>query len=400
MTSPADRPFADCGPLLVVVSALMLVDTALFTALIPLLPHYVHTLGLSKSEAGVLVAAYPLGTLAGALPGGMLASRMGVRTCMLVGLALMSVAILVFGFAHGAPVLDAARFAQGVGGACAAAGGLAWLAAATPTSNRGAALGVALGSAVGGALLGPIIGALASRVGIGPVFAASSGIGVCLMAAALLLRPAPTTEPQRLRRVLPALSDPGVAAGMWLTCLAGLAFGVVDLLSPLRLSSLGAGADVIAAAFLGAAALEAVLSPAVGRIADRRGRLVPVRVSLAVGVVVAVFIPVIEPSGALVALLVVGLPAFGTLVVPAAAMVSAGADRLGVHQGLGFGLVNLALGVGQGVAALSSGAIAQATNEVVPFALLALAFAGTLGLLTPPGRRLLQRSGLFVHSLD
>ena len=42
---------------LLLVSAVVLVDTVFFTALTPLLPHYVSTLGLSKTEAGVLVAA-------------------------------------------------------------------------------------------------------------------------------------------------------------------------------------------------------------------------------------------------------------------------------------------------------------------------------------------------------
>src|SRR5215467_11174776 len=48
------------------VCALVLVDTIFFTALTPLLPHYVHVAGLSKAQAGYLVAAYPLGTLIGA----------------------------------------------------------------------------------------------------------------------------------------------------------------------------------------------------------------------------------------------------------------------------------------------------------------------------------------------
>lgn len=44
-------------PLLFFVCALVLVDTAFFTALTPLLPYYTHVAHLSKSGAGVLVAA-------------------------------------------------------------------------------------------------------------------------------------------------------------------------------------------------------------------------------------------------------------------------------------------------------------------------------------------------------
>ena len=53
--------------LLAFVCALVLVDTIFFTALTPLLPHYASADGLSKAGAGLLVAAYPLGTLAGSL---------------------------------------------------------------------------------------------------------------------------------------------------------------------------------------------------------------------------------------------------------------------------------------------------------------------------------------------
>ncbi len=94
--------------LLCFVCALVLVDTVFFTALTPLLPYYSRAAGLSKSGAGILVAAYPLGTLVGALPAGLLVARLGDRAVVLLGLALMSGSTLVFGWASSPVVLDAA----------------------------------------------------------------------------------------------------------------------------------------------------------------------------------------------------------------------------------------------------------------------------------------------------
>src|ERR687895_15355 len=154
--------------LLASVCVIVFVDTLFYAAITPILPALSEEHGLSKTAAGVLAAAYPAGTFIGALPGGWMAARVGVR----------------------------------------------------PTAQQ------------------------------------------------------PEGD-SRLRTLIASLGDRRVAAGMWLTALPGLLFGTLTVLGPLRLDELGAGAAAIAAAFLVAAALEAVAAPLIGRLSDRRGRMLP-----------------------------------------------------------------------------------------------------------------------------
>ena len=97
-------------------------------------------------------------------------------------------------------------------------------------------------------------------------------------------------------------------------------------------------------------------------------------------VVVSLLAPVLAPAWVLIAVLIVGMPCFGTLFTPAMTLVSEGAQHQRLDQGLAFGLGNLAWAAGQAVAAAGSGVLAQATSDLVPYSLLAVACLVTLCL--------------------
>src|SRR3954451_17438080 len=105
----ADRQSSGVRPLLLLTSAIVLVDTLFFAALTPLLPHYADSLGLDKTGAGVLAAAYPAGTFVGAIPSGMVAARLGVKATVLFGMTGVAITTALFGFADAAWQLDVAR---------------------------------------------------------------------------------------------------------------------------------------------------------------------------------------------------------------------------------------------------------------------------------------------------
>jgi MFS family permease len=378
--------------LLLVLSAIVFVDTTFYAVVAPLLPHYADELDLSKASAGILLAAYPAGTLVGALPSGMLAVRFGPKRTVLAGLALLGVSSVGFAFASSAMVLDLARFVQGIGGACSWAGGLAWLVSEAPATRRGELIGTALGAAIGGALLGPVLGAAAATLGTRPVFGAVAGIALALGLAATQCqggRAGPATG-ATLRATV---AMPRVRIGMWLVALPGLGFGVLDVLVPLRLDGLGVAQAGVAGTFLVAAAIEGAVSPVVGRVADRRGSLLPIRAGLLGAMVLVLVVPIPTVAVLCAGLLVAATAAFGAFWAPAMALLSEAAESVGADQGLAFGLVNLAWALGMVGGAAGGGALAKATSDTTPYVVLSVLCAATLAGLTRRRAAVLTSAG-------
>jgi MFS family permease len=370
-----------------VTGAIVFVDTMFYAVVAPLLPVLTHQLHLSKASAGVLTASYAVGMLVGAIPAGALAERYGPRVATYTGLALLGASSLAFGVLDNVLMLDAARFAQGVGGACTWSGILAWLIAEVPVDRRGSAIGWALAAGIGGALFGPVIGTLAHGLGRGAVFSAVVVVAVVLAAAVQVLPPPSPAAPEVPRApLLRQLLRPGIALGMWLTALPAIASGTINVLAPLRLGQLGAGAAGIGATFLLGAAVEAGMSQPVGHLSDRRGRIFPLRIGLAGAALTLALFTLPHSALALAAVVVLQTVALGIFWVPSMAMLSDTADTYGMGQGYAMALINLAWAAGQIAGAGGGGALAQAAGDAVPFALAAGLCAATLGLLLPRPR--------------
>jgi MFS family permease len=369
------------------VAAVVLVDTMFFAAVAPLLPHYSDELDLSKTGAGVLTAAYPAGTFAGALPAGWLAIRWGVKPTLLLGLTMLGLSSLGFAFANHIVLLDGARFLQGVGGACMWAAGMAWLVSAAPPERRGELIGAALSAAIVGVLLGPVLGGTATVLSPEAVFSAVA-VGAAALAAWAWTMPSVEPEPSPgMRAMLRALRRPAVLVGFWLFTIPALFAGVVEVLAPLRMDDLGAAGTTIGAVFLVAAAVEAVISPLAGRFSDRAGRLPPIRLGLVGAGVMAILLPLPGTAFLVGVAVIAAIAALAVFWAPAMAMLSDAAEEAGLDQALAFSLSNLAWAMGHIVGAGAGGAVAEATSDAVPYAGLAVACAATLIAIGATRRR-------------
>jgi MFS family permease len=363
--------------LVALVSSIIFVDALLYTALTPLVPDYADEFGLSKSGAGLLLAAFGAGALFGGVPGGLAAARFGPKHAVFWGLVLLGISSIAFALADGAVALGLARFVQGFSSTVTWAGALAWVASVAPREKRGEMIGYAFGAAIAGAILGPMFGGIAETVGIRVSFTSVGVVAFAFAGLALLGRSAPC-EPLTGAGLRRAFADLRFLGGLWLNTLPALLFGTLAVLAPLALDDAGWTTLAIGAVFFGAGLVEVVLNPFLGRLTDRLGRLLPIRVALAGSTVVAVALAVSSTPAVIAVLVAAAAITFGSLYTPGMTLTSHRAESAGLAQGLAFGIMNSAWAVGALVGPALGGALAEAEGDAAPYVVGAVLCALTL----------------------
>ena len=186
------------------------------------LPTIANSLGVTAARSIHIVSAYQLALLVGLLPCAHAAERFGYRRLFLLGVAIFVGASLLCSLTSTLPLLIAARFLQGLGGAGIMALGIPLLRLALGTDLLGKAIGwnaltVALCSAAGPA----VGGLLLSEISWQWIFIINLPIGVTAFLAGLTV-PADTPTSSSIDRSSMALF---AGAAAFLAVAADLAIG-------------------------------------------------------------------------------------------------------------------------------------------------------------------------------
>jgi predicted MFS family arabinose efflux permease len=355
--------------LMLLVAAIVLVDTVFFAVLSPLLPSYAASLGLSKSAVGILAGAFAAGVLVAALPSGLLASRFGLRPTLLLGLGLTGITCVIFGLSTTWSFLVLTRFAAGLGSACSWTAAVGWLARTAPPERRGELIGFAISAAVAGAFLGPALGAVAAWIGTGPAFGLIA-VACTVLALRVMTLPEPDAESRSVTMVT-ALGMPSLWAPLGLIWLAPLLFAVLGVLVPLSLAARGWTAGQLGALYAGSAALEALVHPVLGRWADRQGALAPISTGLVAATAVLVGLAAAGSAWLVAGLVVAAAITFGATLVPGMALLTRTAEAAGLDAVLAMALANLAWALGHAVGSPVCGWLADRVGDTLTYMMFA-----------------------------
>lgn len=244
------------------------------------LPLFALELGADVGATSLVFALIGLGSMVAVVPAGYFTSRLGDRTMMIIGLALVGLTTLLTSIATSALHLSIAAFVLGAAMALWALARLTYVSGAVPLHMRGKALSTMAGLARFGSLLGPIAGGfIALRFGYSTVFVFVSILGTVILALAIFSiktnRRSQTSDSPGLLALVPH-----IVKGHWrVFATAGTSLFFLSILRacrglfiPLWGVHIGLDAASIGLVVGAAAAIDTVMFPLAGYMMDHWGR--------------------------------------------------------------------------------------------------------------------------------
>lgn len=158
--------------------------------MIPTLPIYAQSFGVSFALVSLAVSAAGFGTMFADVPVGMLMGRVGRKALMVLGTGSLAATSLLLGLAHFFPELIVYRLIAGVGTAMWNISRMAFIAETIPLADRGRALSTFGGISRTGWLVGPAIGGfIAAQFGLAAPFLFAAALDGAAFLLSLLTMP-------------------------------------------------------------------------------------------------------------------------------------------------------------------------------------------------------------------
>lgn len=256
-----------------------------FGIVVPAVPLFALEFGVSSTAAGAVVSAFALMRLVSGLAGGRLVDRVGERSALLAGLAVVAVSSLLAGLAVSYPQLLVLRGVGGVGSAVFTIAATSLLLRVAAAAQRGQTQSIYRGGFLLGGIVGPAFGGAVLGISLRAPFFLYAGTLVlaAIVAATMLPQPPKRTpaaqvtleaaEPPRTP-LSTTLRNPAYQAALAGNFTAGFALlGVRSTVIPLLVvQRLDLAPGWIGAAFALGALVQAVLLLPAGKAVDQIGR--------------------------------------------------------------------------------------------------------------------------------
>jgi len=310
------------------VEVAVLASIAFFVALgfgivIPSIPIFAASFGVSALAASAVVSAFALMRFVSSPLAGAWTNRFGERGVLATGLAIVAVSSCLAGLSQSYVQLLMLRGIGGIGSAMFTVSAMALLLRVVSADQRGRASAAWQGGFLIGGVSGPAIGGLVLAVSIrAPFFFYAGTLAIATIVAIVFLSPQriarreqaveaaggePAEKISGWAELAQALRTRAYRAALAVNLASGLtAFGLRSALIPLFVvEGLRQGPSLSGWAFLVAAVVQAVLLLPAGRLTDLRGRrpamiIGSVASVLGMGILVADDLATNSPSLALV----------------------------------------------------------------------------------------------------
>jgi multidrug resistance protein len=354
-------------PLLLLVCFVVFIDSVGYGLVVPVLPLYARTLGVSDFANGFLFATYAIALFASAIPMGILSDKVGRKPFVLFGMFAMSAAFIFYALATSYSVLVIARVLDGLTAAATWSAALALLGDRFEENQMGSKIGLAMGSAAVGGIAGPLLGGILSdSFGYrAPFYAIAAACLVGGIAAIFLVeRPrvgrAASLGWKALRGVY---TNKNVLVACLVTGVTTMGLGLLEPTLPLYFRrTFGMTRTAIGLVFGVTMLFYALASPLAGRISDSIGRRKPILAGLVLTAIITPFIAVFK--NVVVVCVLMGMfgasiALFGTPSVPLVtdSLPRSGALGEGNQYGAAFGLLNFCWSLGYALGPILGGAL-------------------------------------------